>query len=216
MSETAIEVIDLREEGVRAIGRAASFEIADDLDNCCAGEVLRQIKTVLKEVDERFDKPIKDAHATHKSILALKKDITTPLIQSEAIYKRKMGDYRMEQEHKAREEADRLRKIEQEKAEAAKIEQAAKLESEGHNEEAQRVIESPVIVQAPIVRVPPKVEGVSTRKVWKYRIVDEIMIPRQFMEPDLKAIGSFARSMGAKAKIEGVEFYEDTSVAVRA
>ena len=52
----------------------------------------------------------------------------------------------------------------------------------------------------------PKVEGVSTRTVWKYRFANEFMIPRNYLMPDEKKIGAHARSMRESASIPGVEF----------
>jgi hypothetical protein len=45
--------------------------------------------------------------------------------------------------------------------------------------------------------------------------VDDTTIPRDYMMPDEKKIGAYARSMKSKASMPGVEFYSDTIVSAR-
>lgn len=63
---------------------------------------------------------------------------------------------------------------------------------------------------------PPKIAGISTREIWRARVVDETKIPREFLCPDEKKLGDYAKAMKQNAKVEGVEFYPETSVASRA
>ena len=216
MTELAIQTKDLKAQGACAIEQAGKFEIHSDLTNEIAGDALRNLKRTLKEIDDRFGPPIKKAHEAHKAFLALKNDIAHPFLGCEKIYRAKIGAYQFKQEQLRQAEADRQRKIAQDEAERVKLEQAAKLEAEGHKEEADRVIESPVIAPAPIIPVAPKVEGISRRQTWKFRVVAEELIPRPYLIPDEKSLGTLARSLKGKAIVPGVEFYCEESVAVRA
>lgn len=49
----------------------------------------------------------------------------------------------------------------------------------------------------------------ATRKFWKFKIVDEEKVPREYMAPDEKKLGSLARTEKEKASVPGVEFYYD-------
>lgn len=109
------------------------------------------------------------------------------------------------------------------KARAAEIkrEEAARIERE-KLEAAQMAAEIAAAEAAPIIVAPPPpvakatmTEGVSTRQVWKFRIVDADAVPRQFCIPNEQAIGAFVRSMKENAKIAGVEVYSETVIASR-
>ncbi len=59
----------------------------------------------------------------------------------------------------------------------------------------------------------PKVSGVSLRENWSFRIVDENLIPREYLKPDEKLLGEVARSMKGKIKVPGVEFFSETGIS---
>ena len=64
-----------------------------------------------------------------------------------------------------------------------------------------------------IAQEPPKVEGVSIRKGWAFRITDATKIPRKYLVPDERAIAGVVKALGQEARIPGVEVYEATTVA---
>lgn len=69
---------------------------------------------------------------------------------------------------------------------------------------------------APVVHFEqPKVAGVSSRKAWKFEIVDAEQLPREFLMPNEKAIGGVVRSLGGKANIPGVRVYDETVISSR-
>ena len=55
--------------------------------------------------------------------------------------------------------------------------------------------------------VQPVIQGVSTRTIWKFRIVDESKIPREYLSPNEVKLGAFARSTKGLVAVEGIEFY---------
>jgi hypothetical protein len=80
------------------------------------------------------------------------------------------------------------------------------------------VIEQAVAAPAPVVVIPktiPKQEGISTRKTWKFRIVDTAKIPREYMTVDEVKIGQIVRAMKELSNIPGVEVYAEDTVSVR-
>lgn len=68
----------------------------------------------------------------------------------------------------------------------------------------------------PVVKVEaavPKVAGIKARVNWKFRIVDETKIPRQYLTPDLTSIGYFVReTKKAGEVIPGVEAYSEDGI----
>lgn len=179
-----------------------------------AGTFLRLIKTRRAKIADTFNEPINAAHRAHKAMLAAKQEHDKPAADAERIVKNKMGAYQAEEERKRRVEENRLREIARKEEEDRRLAEAAWLEAQGRKEQAEQVISAPV--PTPTVVVPsqvPKAEGISTRKVWKYRIVDAALIPREYLIPDEKKIGAHARSMCKAAHIPGIEFYSEDSVA---
>jgi hypothetical protein len=67
-----------------------------------------------------------------------------------------------------------------------------------------------------VPKVVPKVDGVSAREIMKFEIVNEALIPRQYLMVNEKAIGAYGRAAKAAARIPGVRFYAEESVAVKA
>jgi hypothetical protein len=118
-----------------------------------------------------------------------------------------------EKEEAARKEAERLEKAgKAEEAEKARAEQAkaAKLAEERRLQAEEVRVVAPVL--APTVE---KTSGISGRKNWKFEIVDEALIPRKYLQPNLVQIGKEVRAVGENLSIPGVRIYEDEKETVR-
>lgn len=173
------------------------------------------IRNLEDEVDRVFDPIIKRAHEAHKEALAQKKAQRKPLEEAEAEINLKAREWRRRQdEARLKAEAEAMAAARRE-AEEQRLREAAELEAQGRQDEASMILDMPVIAIAPAVSpaIPcvPKVDGVSARKVWKFRIVNEAMIPRQYLSPDPVKIGAVVRACKGTTSIPGVEVYcEDT------
>jgi hypothetical protein len=125
--------------------------------------------------------------------------------EAEKIIKRAMISYSDEQERLRQAEQARLdaeARKEQEKLNA----RAEKAEASGKVEKAEDLRSQAQTVVAPIAQpAVPKVGGISQRIVWEFEIVDEQAIPREWLVPDLKAIGGAVRSTSGKVIIPGVK-----------
>jgi hypothetical protein len=86
--------------------------------------------------------------------------------------------------------------------------------------------DEPEPLPAPFIPDAPRsIEGsfgskVSTREVWKYRIVDIKKVPEQFLVPveervNKSALNALARSMKGEAKVKGIIFYAEESLTSR-
>jgi len=118
-----------------------------------------------------------------------------------------------EKEEAARKEADRLEKAgKAEEAEKARAEQAkaAKLAEERRIQAEEVRVVAPVL--APTVE---KTAGISGRKNWKFEIIDEALIPRKYLQPNLVQIGKEVRAAGENLSIPGVKIYPDEKEVVR-
>jgi uncharacterized protein YhaN len=189
-------------------GKSVVIKTSEDYEQ--AGFVFTTIKSVMKQVDESFDPIIQKAHQAHKEAVAQKKKIYEPLETVSKHVKKVMSDYDTEQERIRKAEEARLQEIARKEEEEKKLAEAIAAEQSGDKQEAEAIMEEPVYV-APVVlkKEVPKVQGVSFREVWKFRIVDEKKIPREYLTPDLVKIGGVARSMKGKTNIPGIEAYPE-------
>lgn len=208
---------EVREQSIGVVARANEMVVANSDDYQLAADLLRSIKTVRDNIAATFDEPIKAAHMAHKSMLEAKKKHEAPLSMAEVVVKGKMSRWTTEQERIRREQEAQLREQARREEEDRRLREAEELERQGEAEAAQELVSAPVAT--PTVVIPksvPKVEGISTRRTWKFRIVNESIIPRDYLMPDEKKIGGVARSMGEAARIPGVEVYAEDTISGRA
>src|SRR3990167_9891225 len=121
---------------------------------------------------------------------------------------------RQEQERKIREESEKKAEAERQRL----IKQAEKAAANGNEEKAAELQARSEAVQAPTVIVEKqtvKQDGMGGRTVWKARIVNPAIVPREYCMPNEKYISDLAKSTKGTLKILGVEFYEENVVSMR-
>jgi len=173
------------------------------------GELFKAGKAMMDQIAEAYDSIIAAAHKAHKEAVAKKKSFYEPVETATRRVKSIMADYDAEQERARRAEQARL------EAEARQLEQGRMLAeaimvAATDPVAADRIMDEPVVV-APVFipKSTPKVEGVVFREVWKYRIVNEDLIPRAYLTPDELAIGKVVRALKGQASIPGVDVYSE-------
>lgn len=209
-AEPALKHEEVTEKALSIVDQAEAVQVTDPASYTAAGELFKAIVEMMKEVDSTFDPIIEAAHRSHKAALAQKKKYYDPLDKAKRGVKGLMGAYDQEQERKRREEESRLREIARKEEEDRKLAEALAAEAAGEKEEAAAIIEEPVYVPPVVIKKDvPKVEGLSFRTVWKFRIVNESALPRAYMKPDEVKIGGVVRSMKGATNIPGIEAYEE-------
>lgn len=205
--------------------RVSAMQVTNDLGYAAAGDLLKQVKTMQKKIKDYWEPLRVSAKKAYDDVLAKKKEMMDPIEGAEKILKRKMGDYTLEQERKAREEEDRRRREAQAEIDR-KLDEAAKLEAQGDatgadfamaEAEVYDQYASGVSVQAQ----QPKVSGVSTSKTWKIKSIDASKVPVVFngveLRPvDMAAVMRLVKSSKGQISIPGVEIEEDVVMSVRA
>ncbi|MFA5298154.1 MAG: hypothetical protein WC389_08110 [Lutibacter sp.] len=193
-----------------------------------AGEALKTIKTKYKEVDELRKSLTKPLDDSKKRIMELFGKPLDFLTKAESSVKTAMLKWQQEQERLRRAEEARLaeiqrkateeleRKAREAEAKAASLKTAKAREAAEANAAALREQAAAVASVVPVVESKVEaVSGISTRKVWKFRIVDVNKIPREYMIPDEKFIGKMAEATKGTKKIDGIEFYSEDIIAAR-
>lgn len=217
-------VVDQQQVTERALTwpqRAGALTIQSPDSYTEAGEMLKGIKALRKEVDAAFDPIITAAHAAHREACSQKKRAETPLAEAETILKRGLIAYDTEQERIRRIEERRLQELARLEQEARQLAEAAELERQANaatdlteayqmRHEAEALLDAPIV--APVVvleRSTPKVSGISYREVWRFRVTDAATIPREYLAVDEQKIGGVVRAMKGATAIPGIEVYPE-------
>jgi hypothetical protein len=226
-SGAAADAIMLPETRTKALAipdQARAIIVRDQATLDAAKLFLHDVDALQAEIDETFDPQISQAHKLHKSLLAEKKKFSEPLERAKTIVGRKAADFLAEQERDRR-EAERKRLEAEEKArEVAEkaVNTAEKLEADGKDKAAAAVVNQAhnrvdeILGAAPEVPEELDTSGLTVREDWKFSIVNEALIPREYLMPDEKKIGRIVRALKDQANIPGIRAYAEKGVATRA
>lgn len=223
-SEDELAGGDPRQEALVAPKYALTLRVNDQPSLDRANGFLKSVKALAARIAETFDPQISKAYELHRSLLAEKKKFTAPLEEAERIAKRTIAGYLAEEDRKRREaEAERARIEAEARAEAdKKLRAVEKAEAKGNFAKAEALAQEAVnvmeakIEEAPVVPDAPVATGLSLRKVWKFRIKDAALLPREYLIPDEVKIGRVVRALKGDAKIPGVSVYSEDDVSSRA
>ena len=215
--EIPAQAKQLIEETEIVVAQAQTFAIATMTDYQLAGEELKAIKGRMKELDDLRKSMTRPLDNAKKAVLGFFRPVSDGLSQAENLIKRAMLGYQQEQERKRQEEEARLRKIaedEQRRRNALATKQAEKARARGNEERAQEILENVPIIPTPVVlKEQPKVKGIATREIWKFRVVNVSLLPREYMLPNGKMLLAFAQATKGTIPVPGVEFYSEKIVA---
>lgn len=209
-SMITVEAKQTASEAATLLHQCGAVVVSDARTYQLAGERLKEIKSKAKTIEtlrKTMTKPLDDSK---KAIMAFFKTPQDELTKAESIIKGAMTTYAVA-EDKKRQEAEAKERAEQEAA-RAKLEA---LRADGKEAEADD-LEMDLIFAAPTVIEQAKVDGVSMRDVWKYRIIDEDKIDRKYLIINTKLLGDIARSTKGTVSVEGVEFYSEKTMSARA
>lgn len=212
-----------KSSAMKILEQARYLNITSAADYEAAAEFTKQVKSLSKRIKDYWEPLKKSARASWQSLVDREKELLKPLEQAEAEVKTKMAAYQkkvQEEERAARELAEKLKREEAERL----LAEAAKAAEQGNEMESEILLAQAEIMEAsqPAVQMQtPKATGVSTRTLYRARIIDESKVPVEVagvvIRPvDLAAINKLAQASKGKIQIPGIEIYEEQSVAVRA
>ena len=175
-------------------------------------KIIKRMQVLIKE---DFEEAISRAYKTHKEILRQRDSHLGPLTQAKQIVDKKLSLWRGEQQRKQREQEERERVETLRRLEDERLAQAQAVKDAGDAELAEAVLNEPIFVPAVTKSEPavPKIEGMAYREYWTFEIVQPEIVPRQFLIPDVKAIGAIVRAQKAATNIPGVRVFSKTPPA---
>jgi len=219
MNDSTQPVASLQRGIIHAQTSLATVKHIEDNEQFLAAcEISKSISQLRKAVDETFNPIIAAANKTHKEALDQKKKFSLPLELGQREIDFKINTYRQRQEQKRREEERQLQEQARKDAEERALHEAEELARQGEHEHAQAVIEEAIAAPAPVVSIAPsvpKVQGIAARPVWRWKIVDETKIPREYLTVDEIKISGVVRALKNKANIPGIQVYEESTTIHR-
>ena len=226
------ELTVLTEEGLTvetkastALGIAQALKVDDDVSRLRAGDFLKVVKTLQKEV--KADRETERLAATKllDAIRAGRNKHLVPLEQAETLVKQKVLTYEAEAERKRQEEQDRINAALKAEEEERILAQAVSLEEMGASEEAAAVLaQEPEVVPVIVPKATPKVDGQHTLTLWKCRVLNLETLVKAVAEGRVSIASLQANQVWLNAevkrlkeefKIDGVESYTEKSLASR-
>jgi len=209
MKENSLQKFE--KEAPTVLERIKAMVVKTAEEYTAASEFKKMLKERQKAVNEAFDPIIKDAHAAWKKAIAQRDTYLQPYVQAENEVNVRIKAYLAEEDRKQREAEARVQEMQRKEAEKLQ-KRAEKAAEKGQTEKAEQLQEQAQQVQmvTPVVQSNvPKVEGMVKRKIWKFKIVDKGLIPREYMMPDEVKIGAVVRAMKSGTDIPGIQAYED-------
>lgn len=179
-----------------------------------AGERLKSIKGALKTIEDARERVKQPILLAGREIDAQAKLASEPYVLEERVIKLALEIYLTEQDRIRQEEQRKLNEA-AERERQKLLEQARKAEAKGKTEKADELQDRAAMV-AVVAREVPKVKGVTRQKFWNHRIVDEGLIPREYMVLDDTKIRKVVKAMGKHTNIPGVEVFEDSRISASA
>ena len=207
------------EEAAGIANNVRSLSIKNDQEYLNSGEFLKKIKSYSKYIDDERKSITKPLDEIKKRVMIFFKEPLDDLNSAENIFKKAILDYKAEKERKQIEAEKKAVEIAIKKEDSIKAkldERAKKAEKNGNELMASQLREQKEAVYIPSflkTQSDITIKGISTKKMWRYRIIDETLIPRNYMEVNEKMIYKMLQATQGLVPIPGVEFYQDEVVS---
>ena len=179
----------------------AQIVVKSDGDLVEASEWLAKFRKKRKEIEEQFEVPIKGLKGEVKQLQEQRDKLTAPLSMAENKLSVEILGYRQAQQRRAAEVQAKLNAQHERKVEKA-IEKGKDISE----------IAPPVQVAAPAKSIQTEAGGVTARKVKKFKVADEGLVPDQYWMLDEAKIGKAVR---AGIEVPGVTVWEEETLSVR-
>ncbi len=194
------EIAKLQTKSNELINQASIYIVKDQKTYDGAAILKKSLSAFKSKLKSIFDPIVSTANMAHKEAKAQQKGQIDPIEEAENILRQKCKEY----EDKKEKERLALEQKEKDKVtKAAKdAQEFADAQGLGDTEESPPA--------PPPVKVKPifdKQAGLGIRRTWKFKIVDEALIPTAYLKPDLVKIGEAIRRNKDKTYIPGVEVY---------
>jgi hypothetical protein len=212
---TPDETTPLRAEVDTMPDTARALTIVDDRSFHTGATLLRRIKTLRDAIDRLFAPHITRAFEAHRALVADRKRLERPLAEAEAVLKAHLAAYTVAEERRRAAEARRQTAAAAE-ARASQIwAEVEQLEATGYHAEAADLATALVTTTDAIVVAPTPVaaDGITSRVIWKYEVVDAAQVPPAYLTIDHRKLGAAVRALKGSVPIPGVRMWAERTIA---
>jgi hypothetical protein len=228
MTQTIIDAPDsaiVAQEYSPVVDRAHSLTVTNMEEHETGLDILKQIASAERRVDDLFEEPARAAHQAHKAITAAREKLRGPLQEARRIVSGKVSEYEIKALREAEEERQRLELQAKKAEEDRQLADAIAAEEAGDKVGAEAILQEEV--QAPVVSVAPRmaeVKGVFSRVQYRADVVSMLDLVRYvaahpedlaLLQVNTAAVNARARSQRDGFKLAGCKLVKETLKAVR-
>ena len=208
MNETYLQIIPptaeflspqviLASKIAEVVANYMTIVVKDEETSVVAAVALTRVRAFLKSIDEERKAYIQPFNDFVKEINSKSKSLCEDLVKAHLHLISELRDYRQQIEKARQKEQARLDRLAQRRFERA--------EAQGKPTLIPEAISS--IVRGAPKSVETEVSKVTFRTDWRAEIVDESLLPRQYLIPDEVGILAMIRATKGTVKIPGVRAY---------
>lgn len=191
--------------------------VTDARSYALAGEHLQGLAALTKEVEAYFRDDKSRAYALWQSQCKKEKAALTTVEAASKRLRDERQVWKAAQDRLHREAEQAAARAAQKQEQERLLAEAALLEQQHQPELAAAVVEEAIAAPAPVVVLPSFVpRDLPKRTLYKWRLVNRALLPREFLIEDEKKLNGYAAAMKGAARVPGVEFYTEEIDIVRA
>ena len=219
------ERAEIENEVSPVVAAAQNLMVTDTTSYTQAMELGKACSARIKLVEEKLGPAKKKTYGAYQEIMRLMKSFIDPLETAKKLLSGRAYAWQKAEEDRKRKEEEEARRLAEEEAakkrqaeEDARIAAAERLSNAGMEEQAEEMLETPIVVEVEEVAAPApkvKIKGASTRENWQGKVVSENLIPREYMTPDLVKLNRITKALKGETRIPGWEVSDVGIVAFR-
>jgi vancomycin resistance protein YoaR len=213
IEEQQIEAV--RAEIAPVLEAAKSIVVVDEASHVLALNLAMECTKRQRKVEETWAESREMAHKAWKTITETIASFTKPLAEAATICRQKAYAWKRAEDERRQIEAQRVERENAKKVEDERLRQAEALAKAGKPALADAVLEQPIEVAPVVAAEVAKPAGMSYRENWTFTILEEEVLPREFLMPDEVKIGKVVRAMKGATKIPGIRVFDAGSLVVK-
>lgn len=214
MNELVAKEKEIEQALVVANSKVMTIKVIDEITYKQAADTWLLISVMEKKIKCDFLNAKKAADEAHKAVCALEKSYLDRLKPLKDYLNKQQVTWQNEQEAIRKAEENRLRAEALKKEEEDRIATAIQAEAEGEKKEVvEEILETPVFVPPPIVeKSVPKISGQTMTTIWRWRLKDINLVPRQFLVVNEVALNAHVKNLKERSEVPGIEVYPEQAM----
>lgn len=199
-----------------SVAETKGLRVTDATSYARAGEHLTGYAALIKEVEAYFRDDKSRAYALWQSQCKKEKAALT-VVEAESLRLRGERQTWKAEQDRVQHAREREAALEAQKLEQARLlAEAALAEQQQQPELAATIVEEALSAPAPVVVLPSSVpKDLPKRTLYKWRPINDALIPREFLKRDDLKLNAYAAAMKGAARVPGIEFYTEEIDIVR-